>query len=218
MKRYLRTFNRMLVLLVVALIGQVPAAHAQQGQEALVRLQQKYQAIDALEAVFTQQINSPYSNATNSFSGRLVLKDNKYRVETNTQTLVTNGETTWIYSPGENQVLINDYQKDETTFSLNDFLFNYQDRYEMTGAQTVQLNGQEHVRIQMKPKQQSDFFKELTFWMRDRDAIVTKLEVVDRNDTRMVYTLEDIKLNPALSAQTFSFEPPTSAEVVDLRS
>ena len=203
--------------LLVAFIGQAPV-HAQQSENPLQRLQEKYQAIEALQAEFSQTMSSPYSDTENKFTGQVVLKDDQYRVETGTQTLVTNGETTWIYSPGENQVLINDYKEDETTFSLNDFLFNYHDRYDVTGTEAVQLDGEKHFRIHMKPKRQSDFFREMTLWMRDRDAMVTRLEVIDRNDTRMTYTLTDIELNPKVSDQTFSFTPPQEAEIVDLRS
>ena len=211
------SLRSLFAFLLVAFIGQAPV-RAQQSEDALQRLQEKYEAIEALQAEFSQTMSSPYSNTENKFTGQVVLKDNQYRVETGTQTLVTNGETTWIYSPGENQVLINDYKEDETTFSLNDFLFNYHDRYEVTGTKAVQLDGEKHLRIRMKPKRKNDFFREMTLWMRDRDAMVTRLEVVDRNDTRMTYVLTDIKLNPQVSSQTFSFTPPQEAEVVDLRS
>ena len=203
--------------LIVAFIGQTPV-RAQQGEDALQRLQEKYEAIEALQAEFSQTMSSPYSDAENTFTGQVVLKDNQYRVETGTQTIVTDGKTTWIYSPGENQVLINDYKEDEATFSLNDFLFNHHDRYKVTGTKAVQLDGEKHLRIHMKPKKQSDFFREMTLWMRDRDDMVTRLEVIDQNNTRLTYTLTDIELDPKVGSQTFSFTPPKEAEVVDLRS
>lgn len=205
------------LLLTVLFIGQAPA-FGQSGEQALDRLQEKYESISALEAEFTQTLESPYSSAPQQSSGRVVLKNQQYRVETGAQTLVTNGETTWIYSPGENQVLINDYKQDETTFSLNDFLFNHEDRYDVTQAETVTMNGERHVRIEMEPKKQNDFFRTLTFWMRDRDAVVTRLEVVDMNETSTTYTLDGITLNPSLDGETFSFQPPQGAEIVDLRS
>lgn len=213
----MRIIAQFAIGLAVLLVTFQPAA-AQETPEVVERLRQKYQTIDALRAHFTRTTTSPYAQNANRFTGEVVLSGDKYRVETQSQTLVTDGETTWVYTPSDNQVLINEYRKDETTFSLHDFLFNFSERYTVTETEIVQLDGEEHHRVELQAKEESDFFKALTVWIRSRDNLVTRLVVHDVNDTRTTYELTDITLNPDLSSQPFTFSPPESAEIVDLRS
>jgi outer membrane lipoprotein carrier protein len=214
----MKRFVQLLPLLLALLIAASAQAQDKSADAVLKRLRQKYRAVDALRAKFTQATRSSYADSEQRFSGEVVLRGKKFRVETGTRTLVTNGKTTWIYTPSENQVLVNDYKPDETTFSLNDFLFNFEENYEVESVESVRYDGLPHYQLRLHPKQDDTFFQDLTLWMRKQDALVTRLDVTDLNDTRMTYTLDDIELNPTISGRTFTFSPPEDAKVVDLRS
>lgn len=216
-------YNARLLFLTLAVLltGQSligPSAQAQEADALFERLQAKYESIDALRAQFTQTMTSPYADQEETFTGTLIFQQDRYRVETGSQTFVTDGRVTWIYMPVENQVLINDYVEDETAFSLNNFFLNYAENYDITGSDVVQHEGEKHYVLNLKPKSADTFFSDVTIWMRDRDNLVTKLKVTDMNETTMTFTLRDIELNPPLQRDTFSFTPPQGADVIDLRS
>lgn len=195
------------------------AAHAQDASAVFTRLQDKYDSLEGLRAEFTQTMASAYSDETVSSSGHLVLQGDKYRVETDGQVLVTNGTATYIYLPGEKQLLINDVVEDETSFSPSEFLLNYDERFTVSGIETVQLDGVRHFKLGLLPKAQDSFFKEATIWLRDRDTIITRLEVLDVNETRMTFVLKNVELNPTLDARTFNgIDVPEDVQIVDLRS
>ncbi len=193
-------------------------AFAQSGDQVIKRLKEKYDSIDALRAEFTQTMSSAYSSGEESFSGTLTLQGDKYRIETDTQTLVTDGSVTWIFNKAEKQVLINNKVDDETAFDINDFFFNYSERYSVTASQEEVISGQKHYLLRLKPKNQDSFYSQVTLWVRDSDTVITRLEVVDMNETTMLFSLRNIDLNPQISRSTFVFTPPDNAEVVDLRS
>ncbi len=153
-----------------------------------------------------------------SFTGRLILQGEKYRVETGTEVLVVNGQETYVYRPNEKQVLISDVVEDDASFSPSSFLLNYDQRFDVRDVAVVTYNGAKHYRLNLEPKSPDSFFREATIWMRDRDDIITKLMVLDVNETRMVFTLDNIELNPVLDADTFLFTLPEGVEVIDLRS
>ncbi len=88
----------------------------------------------------------------------------------------------------------------------------------MLDVDVVTHDGARHYRLNLKPKSPDSFFREATIWMRDRDDIITKLTVLDVNETRMVFTLDNIELNPVLDTDPFLFTPPDGVEVIDLRS
>ena len=207
----------------IVLTAGHPAAHAQtsdtqQADAVFDRLLAKYNAIDALRAEFTQTMSSSYMDQEESFTGLLILQGEKFRIETGTEVLVVNGQETYVYRPGEQQVLINDVVEDEASFLPNDFLLHHDERFDVLDVDEVTYDGERHFRLNLKPKSPDSFFREATLWMRDRDDVITKLTVLDVNETRMVFTLDNIELNPSLDADTFSFTPPDGVEVIDLRS
>lgn len=217
-------WSSLLVLLgaLFALQLAAPAA-AQDGpppeaDELLARLEQTYDETEALSARFTQTTTSSFSDGAATHSGRLLLQEDRYRVETDQQTLVTNGETTWVYTPSEDQVIVNDYVEDETTFVPSEFFYDYGDRFTSTSVETTTQDGESHYVLRLEPKEEGAFYREITLWMRERDNLITQLKVVDADDTEMIFELEDIEFNPSVSADTFTFSPPEGAEVVDLRS
>jgi chaperone LolA len=203
--------------LIVLLAGH-PVAQAQNSATLLRRLQTKYDALQSLQASFTQTMTSEYMDGPQRFTGRLVMQREKYRVETGAQTIVTDGRTMWIFNSAENQVLVNDYVQDETSFSINDFFRNFDELYNVRATQAVTLSGKKHFKMELRPKRADSFFKAVTLWMRDSDDVITRVEVLDANDVKMVFELTNIVLNPAVNGSTFQFTPPRGAEVVDLRS
>ena len=207
----------LLVAAIVLAVGH-PMAHAQDANAVFERLLAKYNAIEGLRAEFTQTMSSAYWDNEESFTGQLILQGEKYRVETGTEVLVVNEQATYVYRPGEQQVLINDIVEDEASFSPSTFLLNYDDRFDVRDVAEVTYNGAKHYRLNLKPKSADSFFREATIWLRDRDDIITKLTVLDVNETRMVFTLDNIELNPTLDTSTFLFTPPDGVEIIDLRS
>ena len=217
----MNAFNRFVSCIVLGLVvlsvGH-SAAVAQDAAAVFSRLQQKYNDLDGLRAEFTQTMTSAYSDGQASSSGTLTLAGDRYRIETASQVLVANGEETYVYLPEQKQVIINDVVEDESAFTPSEFLLNYDERFNVGSVEAVTLGGQKHFKLTLTPKSSSSFFQTATLWLRDRDDVITRLEVLDVNETRMVFELKNVEFNPKLSATTFRFTPPSGVEVIDLRS
>jgi outer membrane lipoprotein carrier protein len=199
--------------------ARMPLKQAQDPAVArlLERIQNRFSQVRAVQADFSQTAASPYHHGAQTVNGHLVLRGTQYRVETPDQTIVTDGRTTWVHMKHDRQVLINNYVEDETTFSINDFFFNFADNYNVRRVEPVTLEGQRHFRMHLTPRQQDSFFQEATIWLRDRDTMITRVQVLDANETTMTFNLRNVVLNPTLDGSTFSFTPPRGSEIVDLR-
>ena len=208
-----KTLFAFLVLLVLPAIS---SAWAQDADQLIRRLEEKYNSEEALRAQFTQTVSQ--GGQMNTITGTLTLQGDRYRVKTDRQTLVTNGETTWIYTPARDQVLVNDYVEDETAFSPSQFFDGYRERYRVTNVRTAQRDGAQHHVLTLKPREEQAFFQEVTLWMRASDAVVTRLKVRDANQSTMTFTLRNVTFGVPTAASTFRFDAPQNAEVVDLRS
>jgi outer membrane lipoprotein-sorting protein len=120
--------------------------------------------------------------------------------------------------PSQKQVLINDHSEDEQSFSISDFLFNYDERFTVADVKANGAGSDRHFVLSLKPKAKDTFFTEATLSMRERDDIITWLQVVDVNGTKMIFKLTNIEINPSLGKGVFTFIPPKGTEVIDLRS
>lgn len=193
--------------------GQIPEA------EALVkRLEDRYNTATALRADFTQTMSSAYSDIQESFSGTLVLQGSRYRVETGRQTLVTDGAMTWIYNADENQVLVNRNEDGVEDFSVDKLFSDYSERFIVRSIEAENLGGRAHHVLQLEPRDPDSFFENVTVWMRADDAVISRIRVVDQNETTMLFDLTNVDFEPTVDESTFTFTPPAGAEVIDLRS
>ena len=217
MRPYFSTIIYSLIGFFVLFTGHHNTA-AQDADELVKRLRSRYDTVDLLRADFTQKTTSPFGEAMPLNSGTLILEGNNYRVETDAQTFVTNGTTTWVYDTFQNQVIINDFVEDEATFVISDFLDSFHLEYEIIEINTSFLNGIKHHKLRLNTLTPSSFFKEVTLQVRDSDDVITQMNVLDVNDALLQFSLDKIELNPVIEGNPFTFDPPTDADVIDLRS
>jgi len=189
----------------------VPAVSAQNADDVLGRLRVRYDAMESMRASFSQSTSSSYLDDTEHFYGEIVLQRDSYRIEMVDQTIVTNAVWTWIYNRSENQVLINSYEIDETTFSLSTFLTEFDTAYDVG---SYARDDGVHI-IKLIPTDPFSAFRSVTLWASD--DVVVQLLVIDLNDVEMQFELTDIEFNPEIPEGTFLFSVPDGVEVIDLR-
>ncbi len=204
---------------LLALFGFALSAPAmgQSTSLSLTDVQEAYEALDGLRASFTQVISSDFAGDTTRIEGTVLLSGNKYRVKTPGQTVVTDGETTWIYTPADSQVVVNDAEKEASTVTPETFLTASADRYSVASRTTTSRAGTEHVKLQVTAADSASRFKEATLWIRQSDRVVTRMRATDRNGSTLDLRLQDIVVNPTLTNDPFTFSPPEDMEVIDLR-
>lgn len=205
-------FFSLLAVFALAIVLFAGQSRAQSGDDLLDRLRERYESTDALRAHFVQTIGDA------TMEGTLVLSGDAYRIDTADQTLVTDGETAWVYSKLDQQVLVNDAIEDETAFSPADFFTNYPDRFDVAVIGTEEIDGTRHDKLRLTPNNADAFLREVTLFVRSTDALPTRVQIVDGNGTRVAFDLQDVEVNPTLSSDVFRFVAPSGVEVVDLRS
>jgi outer membrane lipoprotein carrier protein len=187
-------------------------------KEITDRLEKKYESIQDATARFTQHVKFGFSKIEQDFSGTLkTKKSHKYRVETEYQTLVTDGVTVWSYSPVNKQMLIDKYKETGDSFTPEQFLLNLPANYFATIVQPDQGADKSLIVLKLVPKDDQSFIKSMKVWVDQGSWVVKKVEMLDVNDTEKIYTVQDLKINTGLKENTFTFTPPQGTEVVDLR-
>ncbi|MGA2623595.1 MAG: outer membrane lipoprotein chaperone LolA [Bacteroidota bacterium] len=193
--------------------------------EILSRLQKKYDKIQDATASFTQDVTFGVTKNEQSFKGTLWMKKgNKYHIEVEDQTIVTDGKSVWSYSKNTNQVLIDTYHDDPRSFSPDKVLVNVPQQYSATVLSKEGVSGGETIVLKLIPKERSSHSGESSTnlqWMKvwvDRDEwLMKKIQILDVSDNLTTYVIEDLKLNTGLADDQFQYQIPRGAEVIDLR-
>ena len=217
------TALRSILFLIVLALGASPSAHAQPSDDAsgdavLQRVQDTYNALESLRGTFTQTVMPSFTTDSTQIRGELLLQGNRYRMETRRETLVTNGTTTWIYAPADSQVIVNHASDDPSTVSPQTLFMDYADDYTVTDVRTTVHRGASHRVLTLDPTENGARFQSIRLWVRERDALITRLRVVDTNDATIQIAFDDLEVNPPVQASDFTFTPPPGVDVVDLRS
>ena len=187
-------------------------------KEITDRLQKRYDSLQDVTARFTQHVKFGFSKIEQNFSGTLRMKrPNKYRVETEYQTLVTDGTTVWSYSPANKQVLIDRYKETPESFAPEQFLLNLPSNYFASLLQQEKGAEGNLIGLKLVPKDDQSFIKSMKVWVEEGAWVVRKVEMLDVNDTEKTYNVQEIKINAGLKDGTFAFTAPAGTEVVDLR-
>ncbi len=184
-------------------------------QEVIQNVQSKYKDITDATASFTQTIKFNKSKAQTSSGTLYIKKETKYRIETGTQTIVTDGGTSWSYTPGKKQVVIDNYKETGNSFSPNKYLFQYPENFysDLTGSDKI--SGKDVYVLSLKPRE-SGYVKSAKLWVGKDDWMIKKIVIVTDESTS-TYTVKNIQTNTGLSNSKFTFSPPEGTEVIDMR-
>ena len=197
-------------LLIVIFISAANFGYSQDAQEIIKKVQSNYKGIKDAKASFS------HSGKKNSESGTIYIqKENKYRIETKGQVLVTDGVTSWSYSIKKKQVIVDNYKDDGNTFSPNKFLFNYPENFysDLDGSETI--SGMDCHLLKLSPRSKGNV-KSAKIWVDKEENLIRKITIVSKEGTD-TYLLKKISLDSGVSSSKFTFSPPSDVEVIDLR-
>ncbi len=188
-------------------------------QESIVQnVQNTYDNIDNAVIVYEQISEFPVTRREQTFEGVVYMKrPNYYRVESEQQTVVTDGNTIWSYNPFTDQVIIDLYQEEEQMFTPDRFLLNIPDEFYVTVGDRETVEGQSLIMLRLVPKDDHQFVRSMRLWVDDSRWIVMKAEVIDLNENKNTYHVRDIQINEGVDENLFSYQPPENVEIIDLR-
>jgi chaperone LolA len=182
------------------------------------QLQHRYEMIDDASVQFEQHVKFGYSDIEQNISGTLKMKKPKhYRVESEHQTIVTDGKTVWAYSKANNQVIIDTYKENSNSISPEQFMLNLPANYYASLLGNEKQSEGNIILLKLVPKDDRSFVKSVKVSVEENSWMVRKIVIIDVNETETTYAVKDIKLNTNIKEKIFTFETPEGSEIVDLR-
>lgn len=188
-------------------------------KDIVKKLQKKYDKINTVYVEFKMINKFQLTGLESEVFGNLWLtRDNRFRLETEDQLLVSDTKTFWRYNKLDNQVLVDYAKKGEQDVFLSDFLFKVEDAYYSQILSEEKIEGKKVWQIKLTPKNPDDsFFQYIKVWVRDKVWDFTKIQYVDYNDNEVEYQILKLNTDAKPSGNIFQFEAAEGIEVIDLR-
>ncbi len=210
--------SRALLMSLLALLLAPASALTEDAQDVLARVRKKYDSVTDATLKFSQEVRFPLAGIDQRLEGKLLLKKtNKYRVELEGQTIVTDGQTVWSYAVATNQVLIDTFKLNERMLSPERLLTTAPDEYASRIVGKEKIGSTETIALLLTPRSESSSVKSLKLWIDEGTSLVKQVLLVDVNSRETQYTVRDIDINKGLEDSRFVFDIPEGVEVVDLR-
>ncbi len=209
---------RSFVIALLTCVAFAAPALAQTAEEVLEQVRKKYDTVNDAELRFSQTVRFSMSKVEQRLDGTLLMKKgNKYRVETDEMTVVTDGETVWSYSRINNQVLIDRFKLDERSFSPERILMAAPADFSASLLGHEKVGKVETVVLKLLPATDQSFLSVLKLWVDEGDHLIRKVEMTDANGKETTYVVTEIRINSGVTDGRFTYKIPEGVETVDLR-
>lgn len=202
----------------LAVAAAMPVAARTDADEVVKKVRERYEQIKSLRVEFVQTIYWSLADEEQQVRGTLYLSgQDRYRVETDNQIIVTDGKTVWTYSKDRKQVVISLLGKSEDNPLPRDLLLQYTRNYRYTLRGEAEIDGKPCYEIEFTPRDEDAFVVRTRVWIDKNSWLALKIEQEDINENITRYELRAFQLNPPLDSKLFSFTITDEMEVVDMR-
>ncbi len=201
------------------LLMSLTLGFAQDVQDIIENVQETYDGIDNLSASFKKIESFQLTGTVNEINGRFYIKNGeKYRFESDDQTIVTDGKDVWTYNALTNQLIIDHLRKNSGALLPRDMLYKYPKEYYSTLLRTEKKTGKDVYVIKLDPQEGvHGFVKSMKIWVDDGSWLVHQIETTDLNGNKSTFKISQIKTRKKLPDSLFSFKATPEMKVVDMR-
>jgi chaperone LolA len=184
----------------------------------LRNIQKKYESWNDATISFTQQVLFAVTKSEQSFDGKLIVKKgNKYRIDLEQQLIITDGKTVWSVNKTNKQVMVDKYKDDPKSLTPEKMLTNIPKNYNAAFLNREETGGVDIVVLKLLPKESRSSFRSIKMWVDEDHSVLKKIQIIDASNNTITYAITNLLINSGVKESSFSYQPPTGFEVIDLR-
>lgn len=180
-------------------------------------VEKKMNSKKTIHIQFQQSYVWELTGETSSIEGDLKLDgEEKFRITTPDQVIVSNGKKMWTYSIEANRVLVDQIGASSDALLPKQIFFHYRNDYLQTMGEDEIVEGHTCYVVRFSSQSGDEYFPQIRIWVDKDESVPRQIEQTDINDNRTIYTFKQILFDVSLPKDTFNFTPPGTAEVIEL--
>ena len=213
MKRYIKIA---LIVFSILLSGYTNLS-ADNQNKILAEIENKLNSIKSLQVDFVQEVNSGVFATIDRTEGKIFIQEgDRFRIESDEQTIVSDSVVIWIYSAENKQVKIDSVYKIDDLVRPSEYLFTFKDGYDVTLLDDNQCDFGECFKVLLKAENDDSFIKEMTLAIDPDTYLTHKAEYKDINGNLVTVTFSKYKIDKKIPPEVFEFKTPKGVEEVRL--
>jgi outer membrane lipoprotein-sorting protein len=204
--------------ITIALIILSPTIFAQNqvAEKVLDRLSATTRSYENMSIEFDFILENKSQNIQEIQQGTLVLAGEKFQLTMDSQTIINNGESQWIYLAEMNEVQIMKHDPEESMMSPNKLFTIYEEGYKYTYIGAESRIGKRLQIIDLFPKDSREFIK-INIAVDAAKNQLERITIHDKNGGTYTYLIKSFKSNTAITPFIFNIADFPNIEVIDLR-
>jgi chaperone LolA len=201
------------ILVVLCFLPIIVISQNNKAKSILDELSEKTKSISSIEAHFSNTFISKDAGVNEQQDGVLYIQNNSYRLELESQTIMSDGETNWIYLKDEEEVNITESDEEEN-FNPSKIFTIYENDYK---SNFIKEESGKYF-IELYPKTEGMFYKLEMVIIKSKMEIYS-LTMFDKNNSQYSYVISKFIKNQTFSNSFFQFNESENpnVDVIDLR-
>lgn len=214
----MRHISLLLSLLLVPF--SISAQKDAKATELLNAVSNNYKSFKSMQATFTVFIENQKEKTTDKQKGTLTVKGDKYKVELESQDIISDGQIVWTHLKEEKEVQINANDKskeDQLTpnriFSIGQSGFKSRmGESKKTGDKTLQT-------VELTPEDSKKPYFKIVLQIDKSKNLLSSLKVFNKSGIHITYSIDRFLQNVEAPDVLFSFDTAKhkDVEIIDLR-
>ncbi|MBN2105302.1 outer membrane lipoprotein carrier protein LolA [bacterium] len=205
-----------LLFTVIIILGTTYAVSGE-AEKLLSKVEKSVREARTLEIVFEEQFVWKMTGEESVLNGTLKMSgDDKFRIETEDQILVSNGEKLWTYSKPANRVLIDRLAESDEALLPRQLLLRYTEGYTVEKLPDETVNKRPCIVLLFRDEEAESYYAKWQVWIDPDTFLPVKLMQEDLNGNQNIYHLNSVKKGVVLNDDLFQFTIPDSAEVIEM--
>ena len=181
--------------------------------DMLNSMSDNYKKMKGFTSSFTYTMKNLTEDITDSFSGKISVRDDKYVLYIEGQKIINDSKTVWTYLEDLNEVTISDFDPSEQDISINNVFEVYKEGYKHKFIDKVnEINN-----VEIYPDDEGKSYFKISFAILENN-LLSSFTVYDKSNSIFIYSIDDF-LEEELDNELFTFdlEKYPDIEVIDFR-
>ena len=190
---------------------------SQDASQILNSLSEKTKSYKNISIDFDFKYENELEDIREKKSGKIIIENEKFKLEIDDQIIVCNGKDQWIYSKETNEVQILEYDRNNEFMNPKNLLNIYEQGYNYRYDKEVKIDSKSYHKIDLFPNEQNNEIIKISLSIGKEDNMIKKIEAFESTGAIYIYTVIKSKSNLRNLKFEFDTSKYENIYIIDLR-
>ena len=190
---------------------------SQDASQILNSLSEKTKSYKNISIDFDFKYENELEDIREKKSGKIIIENEKFKLEIDDQIIVCNGKDQWIYSKETNEVQILEYDRNNEFMNPKNLLNIYEKGYNYRYDKEIEIDSKYYHLIDLFPNEKNNEIIKISLAISKDENMVKKIEAFESNGAIYTYTVIKSRYNRKDLKFDFDTSKYENIYIIDLR-